>query len=301
MLRQSSVARSLGAFEPITEYFAANHRRWQQARLRRCCSSKITGVRTTLNRRDFVNLVGAGAGAAALSGEPVIAAVPGAKIKAIAFDGLAVFDVRPVATLAERVFPGRGEEMSALWRTRQFEYTWLRTVGRQYADFWQVTEEALVFSCKALKLELTRADSDRLMQSYLELKAWPDAPAALKELKASGLRMAFLSNFTAAMLDQAVKNSGLEGIFADHLSTDRVRAFKPDPQAYRMAMSAFGLRKEEIAFAAFGGWDAVGAKWFGYPTFWVNRAHAAAEELGTVPEGVGKDLNDLAIFVQARQ
>src|SRR5580658_4733233 len=100
--------------------------------------------------------------------------------------------------------------MSALWRTRQFEYTWLRTVGRQYADFWQVTEEALVFSCKALKLELTRADSDRLMQSFLELKAWPDAPAALKELKASGLQMAFLSNFTAALLDHAVKTSSLQ-------------------------------------------------------------------------------------------
>jgi 2-haloacid dehalogenase len=238
--------------------------------------------------------------AAALSGEKVIAAVSGSRIKAIAFDGLAVFDVRPVAALAERVFPGRGEEMSALWRTRQFEYTWLRTVGRKYADFWQVTEEALVFSCKSLNLGLTRADSDRLMQGYLELKAWPDAPAALNELKASGLGMAFLSNFTAAMLDQAVKNSGLEGIFADHLSTDRVRVFKPDPQAYRMAMSAFRLRREEIAFAAFGGWDAVGAKWFGYPTFWVNRAHAAADELGTVPDGVGKDLNDLAKFVQAR-
>ena len=255
------------------------------------------GSRKTLNRRDFVSLVGAGA-AAAFSAEPVIAAMSGVKIKAIAFDGLAVFDVRPVAALAERVFSGRGDEMSALWRTRQFEYTWLRTVGGKYADFWQITEEALVFSCKSLELELTKADSERLMQSYLELKAWPDALAALKGLKANGLRMAFLSNFTAKMLDQAVKNSSLEGIFDDHLSTDRVRAFKPDPRAYGMAMSAFGLRKEEIAFAAFGGWDAVGAKWFGYPTFWVNRAHVAAEELGTNPERVGKDLNDLAAFVQ---
>jgi 2-haloacid dehalogenase len=261
----------------------------------------ITRVRTILNRRDFVNLVGAGAVATALSRKPVVATVSGAKIRAIAFDGLAVFDVRPVATLAERVFPGRGEEMSALWRTRQFEYTWLRTVGQHYADFWQVTEEALLFSCKSLKLELTGANSDRLMQSYLELKAWPDAPAALRDLKASGLQLAFLSNFTAPMLDHAVKNSGLQGIFADHLSTDRVRAFKPDPQTYRMAMNAFGLTKEEIAFAAFAGWDATGAKWFGYPTFWVNRAGAAAEELGTVPEAVGKDLNDLATFVQARQ
>ena len=171
-------------------------------------------------------------------------------------------------------------------------------MGRRYADFWQVSEEALTFSCKSLRLELTKADSDRLMQSYLELKAWPDAPPALKGLKASGLRMALLSNFTVAMLDRAIKNSGLYGIFEDNLSTDRVRAFKPDPQTYNMAISGFGFKKEEIAFAAFGGWDVVGAKWFGYPTFWVNRAHVTAEELEAVPDGVGKDLNDLATFVQ---
>jgi 2-haloacid dehalogenase len=276
-------------------------RNWQQARLSAVVFVQGQGVRTTLNRRSFVALLAGGAAAAAVSAEPVTAAVAGAKIKGIAFDGLAVFDPRPISALAERMFPGRGEEMGALWRTRQFEYTWLRTVGRQYADFWQVTEEALVFSCKSLKLELTKADRDRLMQSYLELRAWPDALATLKGLKAGGMRMAFLSNFTAAMLDQAVKNSGLEGIFEDHLSTDRVRAFKPDPRAHGMAMSAFGLRKEEIAFAGFGGWDAAGAKWFGYPTFWVNRMHVAAEELGVIPDGAGKDLNDLATFVQARQ
>lgn len=240
-------------------------------------------------------------GAAALYPEPAMMAVAGAKMKAIAFDGFTVFDARPVATAAEQVFPGRGAEMSALWRTRQFEYTWLRTVGHQYVDFWQVTEEALNFSCTSLKLELTAADRDLLMQSYLELKAWPDALAGLKGLKATGLRLAFLSNFTVAMLDQAVKNSGLEGIFDDHLSTDRVKAYKPDPLAYGMAMSAFGLRKEEIVFAAFGGWDAMGAKWFGYPTFWMNRVHATAEQLGVVPDGVGGDLNDLATFVQARR
>jgi 2-haloacid dehalogenase len=254
-----------------------------------------------LSRREFVNFAGAGAAAIALSAESLMAEVSGAKIQAIAFDGLAVFDVRPVAALSERIFPGRGAEVSALWRTRQFEYTWLRTLGRKYVDFWKVTEEALAFSCMSLKLELKKADSDRLMQSYLELKAWPDALAVLKRMKTSGLRMAFLSNFTAAMLDQAVKNSGLEDIFDNHLSTDRVMAFKPDIQAYRMAIDAFGLRKEEIAFAAFAGWDVAGAKWFGYPTFWLNRAQAVQEELGAVPDGVGKDLNDLAAFVQARR
>jgi 2-haloacid dehalogenase len=254
-----------------------------------------------MNRREFVNLVGVGAAAIALSPEPVMATVSSAKIRAIAFDALAVFDVRPVAALSEQIFPGRGAELSALWRTRQFEYTWLRTLGRQYADFLQVTDGALAYACKSLKLELTKADGDRLMQSYLDLKAWPDALAVLKSLKTGGLRMAFLSNFTAEMLDHAVKNSGLEGIFDDHLSTDRVMAFKPDTQAYRMAIEAFGLRKEEIAFAAFAGWDAAGAKWFGYPTFWVNRGHAVQEELGAIPDGVGKDLNDLAAFVQARR
>jgi 2-haloacid dehalogenase len=87
-----------------------------------------------LNRRKFVNLVGAGAAAIALSAEPVMAALSAAKVQAIASDGLAVFDVRHVAVLSEHIFPGRGAEMSALWRTRQFEYTWLRTLGRGYAD-----------------------------------------------------------------------------------------------------------------------------------------------------------------------
>ena len=255
-------------------------------------------MRKHLNRRNFVSLV---AGAAeALSNKSMTAAISDNKITAIAFDGLAVFDPRPVAALAEQIFPGRGEEMNALWRKQQFEYTWLRTLGRKYLDFWQVTEQSLIFSCKSLKLELTRADSDRLMQSYLELKTWPDALTALKRLKVTGLRMAFLSNFTVTMLDQAVRNSDLEGVFEGHLSTDQVRAFKPDPRAYEMATSSFGLRKEQIVFAAFGGWDAVGSKWFGYPTFWVNRAQSAVEELGVIPDGVGKDLNDLASFVQAR-
>jgi len=229
-----------------------------------------------------------------------MAALSNRNVKAIALDGLAVFDTRPVAALAERIFPGRGEEVSALWRKQQFEYTWLRTLGQKYVDFFQVTEEALTFACKSLKLELTATDNDRLMQSHLELKAWPDALPALRKLKAKGLRMAFLSNFTITMLDRAVRNSGLEGLFESHMSTDRVRAFKPDPRAYEMAINSFGLRKDEIAFAAFGGWDAAGAKWFGYPTFWVNRAHAAAEELNVLPDGTGMDLNDLASFFQAR-
>jgi 2-haloacid dehalogenase len=242
-----------------------------------------------------------GAGAATLSSATVTAAASDARIKAIAFDALAIFDVRPVAALAEKIFPGHGDQITALWRSRQFEYTWLRTAAGHYADFWQVTEEALVFAGNSLKLELTKTDRDRLMRGYLELKAWPDARTVLKSFKADGLRMAFLSNFTAAMLDQSVRNSSLQGIFEDHLSTDRVLAFKPAPQAYKMATTAFGLRKQEITFAAFASWDAVGAAWFGYPTFWVNRARATPDELGARPDGIGENLNDLADFVRRRR
>ena len=139
------------------------------------------------------------------------------------------------------------------------------------------------------------------MQAYLEIKAWPDVPPALKLLKDAGVRMAILSNFTAPMLDRAVKNSGLENIFEPHLSTDRVSAYKPDPRAYQMGVDAFGLSRQEIAFVAFGGWDAAGARSYGYPTFWVNRMSLPQEELGVGPDAIGGNLDHLVEFViQAR-
>jgi 2-haloacid dehalogenase len=106
-----------------------------------------------------------------------------------------------------------------------------------------------------------------------------------------------LSNFTPRMLEAGVKNGGLEGLFEDLLSTDRVQAYKPDPRAYQMGVEAFGLQKSEIAFAAFGGWDAAGAKAFGYPTFWNNRLGQPAEELGVTADATGATLNELAAFL----
>jgi 2-haloacid dehalogenase len=150
-----------------------------------------------------------------------------------------------------------------------------------------------------LKIELSADQRDQLMQSYLTLKAWPDVLPAWKALRDAGIRMAFLSNLTDAMLDAVVRNSGLGGFLESHLSTDKVRAFKPDPRAYQMGLDAFKLPKDEIAFAAFAGWDAAGARWFGYPTFWVNRLNLPVEELGVIPDGVGSGLGDLVKFVTA--
>lgn len=221
------------------------------------------------------------------------------RVKAIAIDGFVIIDPRPVAMRAEELFPGQGARLMEVWRSRQFEYTWLRTLSRRYADFWEVTQEALAFAAKATKLDLAADKRDRLMQTFLELKAWPDVAPALRTLKGKGVRMAFLANPTAKMFDAVVRNSGLEGLLEEHLSTDRVRAYKPDPRAYQMGLDAFGLAREEIAFAASASWDAAGAKSFGYPTFWVNRAGLPAEELGVAPDATGAGMADLVKFVGA--
>jgi len=224
-------------------------------------------------------------------------ATPRARIKAIAFDAFPIFDPRPIFALAEELFPGKGTELSNVWRTRQFEYTWLRSMSHHYVDFWKVTEEALVFAAKTAQVELTAEKRARLMQGYLELKPWPEVVSVLQAFKTAGLRMAFLSNFTPAMLQSGIKNAGLEGMFEHVLSTDRVKTYKPDPRAYQMGVDAFRLKREEILFVAYAGWDAAGAKWCGYPTFWVNRLRLPAEQLDVVPDAMGHTLDDLAKFL----
>lgn len=248
------------------------------------------------DRRTFLTGTLAVAGLARL---PSARASSSQTIKAIAFDGFPIIDPRPVAVRAEALFPGKGDALMNAWRTRQFEYTWLRTLSGAYADFWQVTQDALVFATKSLNLPLNAAIRDALMQTYLELKAWDDVRAGLDLLRNAGIRMAFLANLTAPMLDAAVRNAGLRGYFEGHLSTDRVRAFKPHPRAYEMGLEAFGAKREEVVFCASAGWDAAGAKQFGYRTFWVNRGQQPPEELGVRADGVGASLADLARFVLA--
>ncbi|MBS0579259.1 MAG: haloacid dehalogenase type II [Proteobacteria bacterium] len=222
---------------------------------------------------------------------------PHRSVKAIAFDAFPLIDPRPVAQRAEELFPGRGADLSNLWRTRQFEYTWLRTMTGRYVDFWRITEDALIFAADSAGLTLRQEDRERLMHSYLELKAWDDVRSALEAFRDAGIRMAFLSNFTSAMLNAAVKNSALGRFFEEHLTTDRVHAFKPDPRAYAMAPEAFGMAAEDIVFCASASWDAAGAKGFGYQTFWMNRAHQTEEQLEMKPDETGYSMADLSRFV----
>jgi 2-haloacid dehalogenase len=251
------------------------------------------------DRREFLTLAAGGVAASVWLSPLVAQTVTRPPFRAIAFDAFPIFDPRSVFGLAERLFPGKGAELSNAWRTRQFEYQWLRALAGRYADFWQTTEDALVFAAKLLQLELTPDKRAQLMQAYLGLKAWPDVPSALSALQEAGMRLAFLSNMTTKMLDAGIKNAGLDGVFEHVLSTDQIRAYKPDPRAYQMAIDALKLKREDILFAAFAGWDAAGAKWFGYPTFWVNRLNLPEEELGVAPNAIGRDLTDLVSFVKA--
>ena len=254
---------------------------------------------TTIGRRDLLQLGAAVAATSALGptarAESKTTATPPAK--AIGFDGFVIFDPRPIAALAETLFPGKGAALVAIWRTRQFEYCWLRTMMGRYADFLSVTEASLVYAAAMHKVALTAERRDRLMQAYLEMKAHPDVLPGLQALRAAGIRLGFISNLTQPMLEAATKNAGLDGYFEQFLSTDRVRAYKPDPRAYAMGQDGFGLKREEIVFAAFGGWDAAGAKSFGYRTFWCNRLGQPVEGLEADPDGIGATVGDLARFV----
>jgi 2-haloacid dehalogenase len=248
-----------------------------------------------MDRREFLCLTAAGtlAGgrtvAATLTTEP-----PG--FAAVAFDALAIFDARPVAALAESLFPGKGSEIMTAWRARQFEYQWLRALAGQYADFLQVTEQSLLFASKELKLDLSVDQRRQLMWQWSNLGVWPEVPEALAALRRAGVRLAVLSNMTSAMLVDGLKRAQIDRMFEAVLSTDQNRSYKPDPRSYQLATDRLRLRREQILFAASAGWDVAGGKWFGYPTFWVNRLGATAEELGVAADATGPHLGSLVKF-----
>lgn len=251
-----------------------------------------------MNRRAFLRSTSVGIAAGLWARLVPARGTSGSRIRALAFDAFPIFDPRSVFALAEKLFPGHGAALSDAWRTRQFEYQWLRALSSRYADFGRATEDGLQFAAELLKLDLTPAKRTRLMDAYLELEAWPDAPAALKALRESGLRLAILSNATPRMLHAGIARSGLVDFFEHVISTDAIRTFKPDPRAYQMAIDAFGLSRTEILYVAFASWDAAGAKSFGFPTYWVNRSGLPAERLGVSPDGAGRDLTELVAFAR---
>jgi 2-haloacid dehalogenase len=222
------------------------------------------------------------------------------RFKAVAFDYFVLFDPNSVIPAVEEAYPGKGAEFARAWRAKQFEYGFLRSITNRHADFFKVTEDALVYTAAAMKLDLPPERRRLLLDAYLTLKPWPDAVDALRTLKASGVRVITISNFSTKMLRANAENAGIADLFDELLSTEVNGTYKPDPRAYALGTERLKLKKEEIAFAAFGGWDAYGAKDFGYTTFWVNRFNLPAEELGLVPDGTSNNLEGLLKLVLGR-
>lgn len=219
------------------------------------------------------------------------------RFKAVAFDYFVLFNPNSVVSEVEQIVPGKGRQLTDVWRTRQFEYAWLRSITNRYTDFFAVTEDALVYAAGVVKVQLTPQQRQRLLEAYLHLTPWPDTADALRRLRESGIHVIALANFSPTMLRLNAEHAGVTGLFDALVSTDVNHTYKPDPRAYQLGVDRLHYAKQEILFAAFGGWDAAGAKLFGYPTVWVNRFDQPPDELGVRPDRVVTNLNGLLEFV----
>lgn len=202
-----------------------------------------------------------------------------------------LFDVHSVMRRCEGLYPGKHVQLSQLWRTKQLEYTWLRSLMQRYAPFSTVTREALAYSCEALGLELTAERMEALMAEYNMLAPFGDVVPTFDKLK--GAKRAILSNGSPDMLEPLAAQSGLE--LDALISVDELQVYKPAPQVYALAVAKLGVPKEQIAFVSSNCWDALGARSFGFNVFWINRAHAPVERLGFRPERIVSGLNEILL------
>jgi 2-haloacid dehalogenase len=220
-------------------------------------------------------------------------------VRACVFDAYGtLFDV---ASAAQRCADALGEaapRLAALWRDKQLQYTWLRAVQGRHADFWQVTGDALDFALDALGIA-DPALGRRLMQLYLTLDAFPEAPAALRELRDAGFMMAILSNGSPAMLAAAVDHAGLAALFDHVLSVEEVGVYKPHPKVYQLACDRLGVGAAAVAFVSANGWDAWAASAFGMQAIWCNRLASIRERLPGAPDHEIRSLAELPALLAA--
>jgi 2-haloacid dehalogenase len=218
--------------------------------------------------------------------------------RALVFDAYGtLFDVLSVQARCESCWPGQGAALAKLWRAKQLEYTWQRSLMQRYAPFSQVTREALEYSCGLLKLSLAEKQKQELMDEYLNLAPYADVPGALQQLKPR--KLAILTNGSPDMIEPLVKNRGMEQAFDAVLSVDALKIYKPAPQVYRLAVERLGVAAGDIGFVSSNGWDAAGAKSFGFTVYWINRLDAPVERLGFTPDAVLKGLGDLPRIISA--
>ncbi len=210
--------------------------------------------------------------------------------RALVFDAYGtLFDVHSVQARCEALWPGKGAQLSQLWRAKQLEYTWQRSLMRRYAPFSQVTVDALLFSCEFLGLKIEKKEKQTLMDEYRRLALYPDVVTAMKKLKSK--KTAILTNGSPDMIEPLVAQSGLR--FDAVLSVDALQVFKPAPEVYQLAVDRLQTPKEEIGFVSSNCWDALGAKSFGFAVYWINRAQAPVDRTGFQPDRIVKSLDEI--------
>ncbi|MEN3276968.1 MAG: 2-haloacid dehalogenase [Massilia sp.] len=216
-------------------------------------------------------------------------------IRAVVFDLYGtLYDVHSVVRLCDDIYPGQGDALARLWRQKQLEYTWLRSLMGLYVNFEMVTGDALRFGCAQLRLPLDAATQQRLSEAYLRLSPFPDTLDALKRLRSAGLPLGILSNGSRYSIGQVVGNAGMHWAFDQLISVEEVQVFKPDKRVYRLAEQRMGCKREEILFISSNAWDASGAAHFGFPVCWIDRQGAVFDELGVRPTHTVPDLGAMA-------
>jgi 2-haloacid dehalogenase len=205
--------------------------------------------------------------------------------KAVVFDAYGtLYDIQSVAAITEEAFPGYGEIITQIWRIKQLEYTWLRSLMRRYEDFSVITRESLAYALRVLGLTYDAAAFARIIEKYLCLDLYPDALATLSALK--GRKLAILSNGSTEMLTTLVRNSGLDRVLDATISIDSQRIFKPAPEAYTLIETRLGVRPTDVLFVSSNPWDACGAKAFGLNVAWIERVTPEAMSLACVKNDV---------------
>ena len=202
-------------------------------------------------------------------------------VKAVVFDAYGtLYDTQSVAAVTEEAFPGYGGIVTQIWRIKQLEYSWLRSLMRRYEDFSVITRESLIYTLRLLGLKHDDAVFDRIMEKYLHLDLYPDASASLAALR--GRKLAILSNGSTDMLTALVRNSGLDRVLDATISIDSKRIFKPSPDAYTLIEEKLGVAPAEVLFVSSNPWDAIGAKAFGLNVAWIERVTPEAMALACV-------------------